>query len=87
MYETDKKNNIVMEGEKKKVRTAHSLNKVPFIIYDPSYEKYKDYDTKLNEGLGISSCAATILSFLGVAPPEDYTPTIMNIKKWVMYND
>lgn len=81
MYETDKKHNIIMDGGKKKIRTAHSLNQVPFIIYDPSYDKYKDYDLKLNEGLGISSCAATIMTFLGVKVPEDYNMAVMNVKK------
>lgn len=81
MYETDKKNQIVMEGTKCKVRTAHSLNQVPFIVFDPSYDKYKDYETKLVEGLGISSCAATILTFLCVPVPEDYTPSIIRVKK------
>jgi len=63
MYET-KGDKIVMDGDKKKSRTAHSLNQVPFIIYDPQYEQFKDYDLKLNEGLGLSSIAATIFDFM-----------------------
>lgn len=65
MYETKGKE-IVMEGDKRKVRTAHSLNQVPGIIYDPSYNKYQDYSLELNKNLGISSWAATILNFLGI---------------------
>ena len=52
------------------VKTSHSLNPVPFVIYDPNYKG--EYDTKLKEGLGISSCAATILEFLGFEPPKAY---------------
>ncbi|CAL5998513.1 2 [Hexamita inflata] len=77
MYELTKKKEIVMEGDVKKVCTAHSLNKVPFIVYDPSFQKYNDYDTKLTEGLGISSIAATIMNFLHVEVPADYDKTIV----------
>ena len=75
MYET-KGDKVLTENGKKKVRTAHSLNKVPFIIYDPSYEQHKDYELKLNEGLGISSIPATTLNFLNIPVPADYDKTI-----------
>lgn len=79
MFET-KNSKIVVEQGHNKIRTAHSLNQVPFIIYDPTYEQHKDYDLKLNEGLGISSIAATILTFMGIQVPEDYTKCIINTK-------
>ena len=69
-----------MENGKRKVKTAHSLNTVPFIIYDPTYEKYNDYELKLNEGLGISSIAATIMDFFQIVKPDFYDASIINKK-------
>ena len=80
MYELDKKGDVKMEGGKRKVKTAHSLNTVPFIIYDPTYELYSDYELKLNAGLGISSIAATIMDFFQVAKPDIYDASIINKK-------
>jgi 2,3-bisphosphoglycerate-independent phosphoglycerate mutase len=60
-----------------KTKTAHSLNPVPVYIYDPtnSIPMRLSQDTDL----GISSLAATTLTLLGFEPPEDYTPSIVDI--------
>lgn len=58
-----------------KVKTSHSLNPVPCIIYDPEYKG--DYQKELREGLGISSIAATIMNLLGYEAPEDYDPSVI----------
>jgi len=56
MFTVDKKG-------KKSVKTAHSLNPVPFIIYDPQYQgEYRMTDIKEK---GLSNIAATILNLLG----------------------
>ncbi len=60
-----------------KAKTSHSLNLVPFIVYDPCYNG--EYSTKLAEGLGISSIAATCMSMLGFVPPQDYDPSIISL--------
>lgn len=60
-----------------KAKTAHSLNPVPFILYDPNYDQ--EYEESLAEGLGISSIAATCLNLLGFIPPEDYDPSIITL--------
>lgn len=81
MFEHDKKSGAVKmssDGEPK-AKTSHSLNPVPGIIYDPEYKG--DYDnTKLNEGLGISSWPATIMNLMGYLPPSDYDKSMINIK-------
>lgn len=80
MYEHDKKTGDVKtksNGESK-AKTSHSLNPVPVIIDDPSYNG--EYDKNLVEGLGISSIPATIMNFLGFEAPEDYDKSIINIK-------
>ncbi len=76
MFEHDKKTGAVkVEDGKKKVKTAHSLNPVPCIIYDPEYQA--DYSTELGEGLGISSLAALCMNLLGFEAPEDYDPSVI----------
>ena len=56
MLEKDKKGNIA-------VRTAHSLNPVPFIIYD------KDAKHELKDGhFGLANVAPTVATLLGVKP-------------------
>ena len=68
---TDKKTGLP------KAKTAHSLNPVPAIIYDPAnLAKAKLTD---KQGLGISSLAATCLNLLGYKTPEGYDPSLVEI--------
>ena len=77
MYEHDKNGNIKRKGDgEPKAKTSHSLNPVPCIIYDPCYNN--EYSTTLNEGLGISSIAATLMNLLGYDAPSDYDKSIIN---------
>jgi 2,3-bisphosphoglycerate-independent phosphoglycerate mutase len=80
MYERNSRTGEVVidpDTGKPKPKTAHSLNPVPFYLYESS-GKVK---IRLSEhsGLGISSLAATCLTLLGFEPPEDYTPSIIEI--------
>ena len=76
MYEHDKKTGAVkVENDTKKVKTAHSLNPVPCIVYDP--ESQGEYASELVTDLGISSLAATCLNLLGYEAPEDYDPSVL----------
>jgi len=80
MYEHDKKTGEVKHKDdcSPKAKTSHSLNPVPGIIYDPTYKG--EYESKLNEGLGISSWAATIMNLLGYEAPSDYDKSLITIK-------
>lgn len=79
MFEHDKKTGAVKEENGiKKVKTAHSLNPVPCIIYDPEFNG--EYESELNEGLGISSLAATVINLLGFEAPSDYDKSILKLK-------
>ena len=50
---------------KTSVRTAHSLNPVPFIIYD------KDHDWTIKEGAyGLANVAPTIVKMMGLTAPD-----------------
>ena len=80
MYECDYKTGETIYDEETgapKPRTAHSLNPVFAYVYEPT----GSIDMKLSEidDPGISSLAATCLTLLGYEPPEDYTPSIVDI--------
>jgi 2,3-bisphosphoglycerate-independent phosphoglycerate mutase len=84
MFEHDKKSGSVSlkEDGTPKSKTSHSLNPVPCVIYDPEYKGECPNEPKencLNEGLGISSIAATCMQLLGYVPPEDYDKSVLKI--------
>ncbi|PJA97252.1 MAG: 2,3-bisphosphoglycerate-independent phosphoglycerate mutase [Ignavibacteriales bacterium CG_4_9_14_3_um_filter_34_10] len=59
----------------KSVKTSHSLNPVPFIIYDPNYSgEYKMADLKTR---GLTNIAGTLLNLLGFKNVEDYDPSLI----------
>jgi 2,3-bisphosphoglycerate-independent phosphoglycerate mutase len=80
MYEHDEKTGKVKldKAGQPQRKTAHSLNPVPCIIYDP--ESKGEYDNALNEGLGISSLAATCIELLGYQAPKDYDKSVLKFK-------
>ena len=80
MYEHNKKTGEVARKADgtPKAKTSHSLNPVYGIIYDPEYQG--EYDRTLNDGLGISSWAATLINLLGYFAPEDYDKSLINLK-------
>ena len=56
-------------------KTAHTLDPVPFVIYDPEYNgeyKMADLDKR-----GLSNVAGTILNLLGYENVEDYDPSLI----------
>jgi 2,3-bisphosphoglycerate-independent phosphoglycerate mutase len=55
---------------------------VPCIVYDPACKgEYaaRPGEGSLNEGLGISSLAATCIELLGYLPPEDYDKPVIRM--------
>ncbi|MEI6167217.1 MAG: 2,3-bisphosphoglycerate-independent phosphoglycerate mutase [bacterium] len=78
MYEHDKKSGKTKtENGKIKVKTAHSLNPVPVIVYDPTHCGKLKLST--HQGLGISSLAATCLNLLGFEAPANYDPSVIEV--------
>ena len=79
MFEHEKSGDVkIKEDGTPRAKTAHSLNPVPCIIYDPAYGG--EYELKLKEGLGISSLTATCIELLGLTPPEDYDPSVLGLE-------
>ncbi len=80
MYDVDKKKQIKIDKKTGEMmtKTSHSLNPVPFIIYDPEYNnEYKI--AKLAEPPGLANVASTLLLLLGYNPPEEYLPPVIDI--------
>jgi 2,3-bisphosphoglycerate-independent phosphoglycerate mutase len=67
---------FTVKDGKRIVRTAHTLNPVPFIVYDPGYAGEYRLRTDL-EHAGLSNIAATVFRLLGWEPPEDYDPSLI----------
>jgi 2,3-bisphosphoglycerate-independent phosphoglycerate mutase len=81
MFELDKNNKPKVEkktGEFEK-KTAHTLNPVPFILYDPSYNN--EYEMANVPNAGLANVAATVMNILGFEAPSDYQPSLITFKK------
>lgn len=72
MFSVDKKGG-------KSVKTAHSLNPVPFVIFDPQFSgEYRMADLQEK---GLANIAATVLNLLGYEKPDDYNPSLIEMTK------
>jgi 2,3-bisphosphoglycerate-independent phosphoglycerate mutase len=56
-------------------KTSHTLNPVPFIIYDPQYNN--EYEMADVKNPGLANIAATILNLLGYEKVEDYEESLI----------
>jgi 2,3-bisphosphoglycerate-independent phosphoglycerate mutase len=79
MCELNKKTGelILDEQGRCKPKTAHSLNPVSGIIYDPSGAANARL-TAVPEA-GIANLAATCITLLGFKPPEDYAASLVEV--------
>jgi len=59
-------------GQPPKPKTAHTLNPVPFIVFDPERKH-----TVAEGEFGLSNVAATVTKLLGVATPEGWERSIL----------
>ena len=74
MYEVDKQGGVKIENGKPKAKTCHTLNAVPFIIYDPRFAG--EYALSLDKP-GLANVAATALDLLGWVPPVEYSRSLI----------
>jgi 2,3-bisphosphoglycerate-independent phosphoglycerate mutase len=68
---------ISNQNETLEISTKHSLNPVPFLIYDPLYNgdyRLKPFGQDYNNNL--SNIAATNFLLLGQAVPDDLAPSL-----------
>ncbi len=78
MYEVGKDGQLRLDADgNPRSKTSHTLNPVPCYIYQP--KGASNLKLTSHEGLGISSLAATSIRCLGLEPPEDYDPAIIEV--------
>lgn len=79
MYESDPKTGELSRSKdtgKLKNKTSHTLNPVPFIVYDPDFKN--DYKLNPPEGSpGLTNVAATLLMFMAFDPPDQYETSLI----------
>ena len=81
MYEVDKKTGSPKQNKdgSYKAKTSHTLNPVPFIIYDNFYSD--KYTVKEDKGtFGLSDVAATAVNLLGYEAPDMWDESIIELK-------
>ena len=59
------------EGQPLKAKTSHTLNRVPFIVYNAKCK------LKTDDNLGLSNIAATVADFLGIEPNEHWNESLL----------
>ena len=79
MAEFDKKTKSVKHNAdgSLKAKTSHTLNPVPFIIYDKS--GVGNYTVKTDGEFGLSNVAATVVNFLGYEAPEMWDESVISV--------
>ncbi len=65
---------VIKNGEKI-IKTSHSLNPVPFVIYDPEY--IGEYNMKDLPEPGLTNIAGTLLNLLGYKNIENYDESLI----------
>ena len=69
-----------IKGNERLIRTSHSLNAVPFAVFDPASETNAPALRKLDQLAsppGLANLASTALELLGFCPPEGYEPSLL----------
>ena len=81
MYELDKKTGAPKAGKDGsfKAKTSHTLNPVPFIIYD-NFNADKYEIKKGRADFGLSNVAATTVNMLGFEAPEIWDESMIAVK-------
>lgn len=70
---------FTLNSEGKRIpKTAHTLNPVPFAIYDPGHQG--EYEMAPLEKRGLSNVAATLLNLLGFEKPDEYDLSLIRPK-------
>ena len=78
MFELDAEGRPKLEEDgRKRVRTSHSLNRVPFYVHAPSASGLR-MDPAV-EAPGLANLAATLLMLMGYRAPDDYAPSLLRV--------
>ncbi|PCJ62004.1 MAG: phosphoglycerate mutase (2,3-diphosphoglycerate-independent) [Planctomycetota bacterium] len=80
MIEMDKAGNLKKKEDGSfKAKTSHTLNPVPFIVYDGSGKLKVSIDSSVAKP-GLSNIAASCFNLMGYAAPEGYDASLLKLK-------
>ncbi len=82
MYEIDKKTGAPKCGKdgKYKAKTSHTLNPVPFIIYDNFYADAYTVKEDPEHSFGLANVAATAVNLMGYEAPDMWKDSMIKVK-------
>ena len=82
MFQRDKHGNVQRDKKTGQpvVKTSHTLNRVPFLIYDPARSDHYEIDPARTANAGIANVTATCLELLGFTPPDDLEPSLLRFR-------
>ena len=67
----------MVDEETGQIRTAHSMNPVPFIIYDPHHILKTSPTLDQNTKNGLSHVAATVLEIMDIKSPKEFESSLI----------
>ncbi|MBA3503488.1 MAG: 2,3-bisphosphoglycerate-independent phosphoglycerate mutase [Myxococcota bacterium] len=82
MYQRDKTGRVQRDKQTGQpvVKTSHSLNAVPFFIFDPARGDRYEIDAARAKDGGIANVTATCIELLGFVPPDDLEPSLLRFR-------
>jgi len=82
MFQHDKAGKVMRDKKTGRpvVKTSHTLNRVPFLIYDPARSDRYEIDPARTANAGIANVTATCLELLGFTPPDDLEPSLLRFR-------
>ena len=80
MFQHGKDGNVLTDPQTGEpiVKTSHTLNLVPFVIYDP--RRGDSYKVQGGPSAGLANAASTALELLGFHAPQEYQPSLLLFK-------
>jgi bisphosphoglycerate-independent phosphoglycerate mutase (AlkP superfamily) len=81
MFQRDKHGRVMRDKDGQPVaKTSHTLNPVPFLIYDPARGDRYEIDPDKAQTAGIANVTATCLELLGYQPPDDLESSLLRFR-------
>ncbi len=81
MFQRDKHGRVMRDKDGQPVaKTSHTLNPVPFLIYDPARGDRYEIDPDKAQTAGIANVTATCLELLGYEPPDDLESSLLRFR-------
>ncbi|HEY5949739.1 MAG TPA: 2,3-bisphosphoglycerate-independent phosphoglycerate mutase [Kofleriaceae bacterium] len=81
MFQRDKHGRVMRDKQGQPVaKTSHTLNHVPFLIYDPMRGDRYEIDAERAQAAGIANVTATCIELLGYEPPDDLESSLLRFR-------